>query len=65
MTTRTRKFIGTLLLLALVAVYVLVMMVVASAVLPNVGKAGELIFYAIAGFLWVPPAGLIISWMHR
>lgn len=65
MGTRTRKLVGTILLLLSIVVYVLVMMVVAAAVLPQAGKIGELVFYAVAGFAWILPAGLLISWMHR
>jgi len=65
MSPRLKKFIGTLLLLLFVAVYAFIMMIVATAVLPHGNKALELGFYAVAGFLWVLPAGLLISWMHR
>lgn len=60
-----RKLVGTILLLALVAVYVLVAIVVAGAVLPHANKVVELAFYAIAGLAWVLPAGLLVRWMHR
>jgi hypothetical protein len=62
---RFKKFVGTLLLLLFVAAYAFAMMMVAAAVLPHGSKALELGFYAVAGFLWVLPAGLLISWMHR
>lgn len=65
MSPRLKKFIGTLLLLLLVAVYAFITMIVAAAVLPHGNKMLELAFYAVAGFLWVLPAGLLISWMHR
>lgn len=65
MSPRFKKFVGTLLLLLFVAAYAFTMMMVAAAVLPHGSKALELGFYAVAGFLWVLPAGLLISWMHR
>ena len=65
MTPRVKKFIGTLLLLLFVAFYAFAMMLVAGAVLPHGNKVLELGFYAVAGLLWVVPAGLLISWMHR
>ena len=65
MSTRMRKLVGTILLLALVAVYVLVAIVVAGAVLPEADKVVELAFYTIAGLAWVLPAGLLVRWMHR
>lgn len=65
MTVRVRKLVGTILLLLLIAGYALLMMLVASVILPQAGKLGELAFYALAGFAWILPAGLLISWMHR
>ena len=52
-------------MLALVAVYALVMMVVATTVLPGRGGFTQLAFYAVAGLAWLPPAMWLISWMHR
>ncbi len=60
-----RKLVGTLMLLALVIVYVLVAMVFAQSVLPNAGPVTQFLYYAVAGLAWVPLAALIISWMHR
>jgi len=65
MTTRVRKLIGTILLLAMVAVYALIATAVAGVVLPESSKLAELAFYAMAGLAWVLPAGLLIRWMHR
>ena len=62
---RLKKFIGALLLLLFVVIYAFATMIVAAAILPHGSKALELGFYAVAGFLWVLPAGLLISWMHR
>lgn len=65
MTHSQRKLVGTLLLLVFIIVYVLLAMVVAAMVLPRAGRIAEFVYYAIAGLAWVPPAGLIIQWMHR
>jgi hypothetical protein len=65
MTLRTRKLVGTVLLLLLVTVYARVIMLLATVVLPQTGKLGELLFYAVAGFAWILPAAYLISWMHR
>jgi hypothetical protein len=65
MSMSMRKLIGTLVLLAFVAVYCLLVMVLAVTVVPRIGKVWEPVFYAIAGLAWVPPAGLVVSWMHR
>ena len=65
MSEASRKLAGTLLLVAFIIVYVLLAMVVAAAVLPRAGGVLQFIYYAVAGLAWVPPAGWIISWMHR
>jgi hypothetical protein len=65
MTIRTRKLLGTICLILLVAAYTLGVMMVAAFVLPQAGSIAELAFYAIAGLAWVLPAGLLITWMHR
>jgi hypothetical protein len=65
MSQRARKLIGTVLLIAFVAVYSLVVMALATSRLPAMGGAVSFAFYACAGLLWVLPAGAIIAWMQR
>ncbi len=64
MRARTRKLVGTILLLIVLTIYSLLVMLAAAAVLPAGGKIVELIFYAIAGVAWVLPAGYLIKWMY-
>ncbi|MBN8995898.1 MAG: DUF2842 domain-containing protein [Rhizobiales bacterium] len=64
MTVRTRKFIGTIVLVVFLCVYALVVMAI-SVKLPTWGVVGQTIYYAAAGLLWVIPAGLLIKWMQR
>jgi len=63
MNIRTRKLIGTVLLLLLAGVWSLVAMVVAQA--PAIASSGwiQAIFYVVAGLGWVLPAMPLISWM--
>jgi hypothetical protein len=65
MTIRTRKFIGTIVLLLLVVVWSLLGM--AAAQMPWLADSGlrQAIFYVVAGIGWVLPAMPIISWMAR
>lgn len=65
MTIRTRKFIGTLLLLALVTVWSLLAMAFAQMVLPQVGGLGAGVYYVMVGLGWVLPAMPLIRWMQR
>lgn len=64
MRARTRKLVGTILLLVVLIIYSLAVMLAAAAILPGSGKIVELIFYAVAGVAWVLPAGYLIKWMY-
>ena len=66
MTQRKRKLIGTIALLALIMVYALLALAVAIVLqVRDANKIAELIYYVIAGLLWVVPAAWLISWMQR
>jgi len=62
---RTRKLIGTIVLLLFVAVYAILVMALGSSRLLDMNGFVTLLFYAGAGLLWVPPAAIIIRWMQR
>ncbi len=63
MSIRTRKFIGTILLLLLVAVWALLAMAVAQFVFSSTNSLVAWIYYAVAGMGWVLPAMPLIRWM--
>jgi len=65
MAIRTRKLLGTIALLLLVAAWSLLGMTVAQT--PWLTNSGLLqaIFYVVAGLGWVLPAMPIVSWMAR
>ena len=65
MTIRTRKLIGTILLLLFIALYAAAAMLAAIVLQVNASKLVELVFYVVAGLAWVIPAGLLIRWMQR
>ncbi len=66
MTPRIRKLSGAILLLVLIAVYSLAAMLAAVILQVNeANKMVELLYYVVAGLLWVLPAGLIIKWMQK
>lgn len=66
MNIRTRKLIGTVILIVFLIVYALAAMMVAVVLQVNeASKLIELIYYFVAGLLWVIPAGLVIRWMSR
>jgi hypothetical protein len=62
---RTRKLLGTLLLLALVTVWALLAMAFAQFALRSAHWAVVAAFYVIAGLGWVLPAMPLVTWMVR
>ena len=65
MRQRTRKAIGTISVVAFIIVYSLVMMAVGGELAVGRGLAVEIVFYAVAGLLWLPVVMAIIRWMVR
>ncbi len=65
MGSKTRRLLGTVLLLAWVVVYSLVAMVIGSALLTKFDTLGRTLVYLVGGFVWLPPAMWLISWMYR
>lgn len=65
MTQRQRKLAGTVVLLLFLTVYALLAMVAAIVLQVNGSKFVELVYYVVAGLLWVVPAAFIIKWMER
>ena len=65
MTVRTRKLIGAAVLLIFIPLYAQLTVMIAVARLPGSSILVQTLFFAVAGLLWVVPAGLIIRWMQR
>jgi hypothetical protein len=65
MRVRTRKLIGTVVLLVFLAGYALVVASVASGRITSAPPLTQLAFFLVGGLAWVLPAGLLIRWMQR
>ena len=65
MRQRTRKLVGTILLVVFVCFYALAAMTVAAAKLPGTSGLTQLAYFVVAGLAWVIPAGALIYWMQR
>jgi hypothetical protein len=65
MPVKLRKLIGSLALLALLAVWVFVAMAAAYAVFRIENPILAAAYYVIAGFGWVLPAMPLVTWMLR
>lgn len=62
---RLKKFIGMLILVALVIIYALVATAIASSRLAESPWYVHLAFFGLSGIVWVLPAMLVIWWMER
>jgi hypothetical protein len=60
-----RKFVGMVALVIFVVVYALVAMVIGDMTLQQSSMPVKLVYFAIAGLIWVIPAGAIIWWMQK
>ncbi len=60
-----RKIAGTAMLVIFVPLYALFVMVIASGRVPGSSILAQTVFFAIAGLVWIVPAGAIIAWMLR
>lgn len=65
MTIRTRKLIGTALMIVLVLGWALFFMALAQGRVAQAHIGWQMAYYVIAGLGWVIPAGLLIKWMSR
>ena len=65
MSVRSRKLIGTLVLLVFLAVYALVVASIGAGRITTAPPLTQLAFFFVAGLAWVVPAGLLIRWMQR
>ena len=63
MPIRLKKFIGMILLVALVIIYAIVAVMIASAQLAQSHWLVHLAYFTISGLLWIVPAMVIIKWM--
>ena len=64
MPIRLRKFVGMLLLVALVVAYAIVSTAFAVAQLADRSALVHLAFYLVSGLVWVLPAMLLVKWME-
>jgi len=62
---RSKKLIGTIVILIWLPVYAAIAMRIGVAVLPEANSVVALLYYAIAGTAWIIPIGLMLPWMSR
>ena len=65
MNQRTRKLIGTVLIVALVILWSLFFMSLAQGRIAEANRFWQMVYYIVAGLGWTIPAGMLIKWMQR
>ena len=65
MQARTRKLIGTVVLLVFLGVYAWAAVIIGAGRITLAPHWAQLLYFAVAGLLWVVPAGLLIRWMQH
>ena len=65
MNQRARKALGSLALLAYMGAYAALAATLGAALLPVLPAWAELVFYAVAGVIWIFPLKPMFGWMNR
>ena len=65
MGVRTRKLIGTIALMAFLVVYCLIAMSIGAGRITEASTPVQVLYFLVAGLLWVVPAGILVRWMQR
>jgi len=65
MKQRTRKLIGTFLIVTVALLYAVISTTIAAAKLADSSGWVHLAYFLFTGMLWVVPAMLIIKWMLK
>lgn len=62
---RTRKLIGTFILLAFIVVYAFLIMLLGVYLLEDASQVFSIIYYLVTGCAWAFPAMIILRWMMK
>jgi hypothetical protein len=65
MHVRTRKFVGAVVLLLFLLVYAMAVASIGAGRITEASPLLQLLYFLLAGFAWVLPAGLLLRWMAR
>jgi uncharacterized membrane protein YuzA (DUF378 family) len=65
MKRRTRKLIGSVVMLSFVVLYALMAMALAQGRIQDASRLWQNVFYVVIGLAWILPLMPLISWMER
>ena len=65
MRVKSRKLVGTILLLLFLCVYAALAGAIGSGRISSASPLTQFAFFLAAGLIWVVPAALLVRWMQR
>lgn len=65
MGVRTRKLLGTIVLLVFLTLYAWVTVIIGAGRIVTAPAWVQFAYFFVAGLLWVLPAAILIRWMQR
>ncbi|MDR3495729.1 MAG: DUF2842 domain-containing protein [Ancalomicrobiaceae bacterium] len=64
MPSRLKRLIGAIIILVFVIVYAFIAAFVGDAVTMSVPLVVQMLYFAVAGLVWIVPVGFVIRWMY-
>lgn len=64
MTSPLRRFVGSVVLVVFLLVYVFFAMAIGDVVVATKSGWVQFAYFVTAGLLWVLPAGILVKWMY-
>ena len=64
MTSPLRRFVGSVVLVLFLLVYVFFAMAIGDVVVATKSGWVQFVYFVVAGLLWVLPAGVLVKWMY-
>ncbi|MDR3375827.1 MAG: DUF2842 domain-containing protein, partial [Ancalomicrobiaceae bacterium] len=64
MPPRLKRLIGAIVILVFVIVYAFIASFVGDAVVASTSRLVQVLYFAVAGLVWIVPVGFVILWMY-
>ena len=64
MTSPVRRFVGSLVLVVFLLIYVFFAMAIGDVIVATKPGWVQFVYFLVAGFLWALPAGVLVKWMY-
>ena len=64
MTSKLRRFVGSLVLVVFLLAYVFFAVAIGDVIIASKSGSVQFGYFIVAGLLWVAPAALLVKWMY-